>query len=324
MKRSNSGNAVIFGLSFGVVGLLCAPQQLQAASATQSYLPQQLDLALGLEAMTGDTKYSIGGNAVLANGTRTTELSPASTLEWPLDIWLAKIDAGWTFNPAWRVNGTVKTNLSDPNESIIDRDWLTSSMPQRVDVYSASDVSSLDALIIDIDLEWTFWQQGLWSAYAGAGYQHQKFAYKGGSTVQHSPSGLTGYNYSSGNRTAVTYDLTYSMPYLLLGSEYQLTPQLRLTGNLSVAPLISAEDETLLLLRNKTTQGDLDGFACLIDLSGIYYLTPWWYLEAGLHHVWTDVEGEQYQMLGDQALGKIDMEAESKQTSGYLSVGYSF
>jgi outer membrane protease len=197
MKLSNGNKATVRKFSLGLAGaaLFCAPQQAQAV-AGKSYLPSQLDLSLGLEAMTGDTNYSIGGNAVLADGTKTTELSPTSKLEWPLDIWLTRLDAGLTFSPAWRVNGTVKTNLGEPNDRIIDRDWLTPSRPNQVDVYSESKVSSLDALIIDLDLEWNFWQQGLWSLYAGAGYQQQHFQYTGSSAVQYSPSGLLGYNAS--------------------------------------------------------------------------------------------------------------------------------
>jgi outer membrane protease len=325
MKLSDGSKATVWRFSLGLAGaaLFCAPQQAQAV-AGKSYLPSQLDLSLGLEAMTGDTNYSIGGNAVLADGTKTTELSPTSKLEWPLDIWLTRLDAGLTFSPAWRVNGTVKTNLGEPNDRIIDRDWLTPSMPNQVDVYSESKVASFDALIIDLDLEWNFWQQGLWSLYAGAGYQQQHFQYTGSSAVQYSPSGLPDYNASSGGETAATYDLTCSIPYLLLGSEYQLTPQLRLTGNLSFAPLIGAEDETVLLLRNRIAKSDTDGTAWLFDLSGIYYLTPWWHLKAGLHQTWINVDGEQHQTQDGQALGKIDMEGESRQTSGYLNVGYSF
>jgi hypothetical protein len=325
MQLSDRGKAVLCQLSLGLAGtvLLCAPQQVQAV-AGRSYLPKQLDLSLGLESMTGESIYSIGGAAIYADNTISSELSPTSKLEWPLDIWLTRLDAGLTFSPTWRVNASVKTNLGEPDGQIIDRDWLTPSQPSQVDVYSESEVDSLDALIIDLDLEWTFWQQGLWSLYAGAGCQYQSFEYTSANTVQYSPSGRPGYDFRSGGQAAVNYDLTYSMPYLLLGSEHQLTPQIRLTGSLAVAPILSVEDETLLLLRNRKASGDMDGTAWLFDLSGSYYFTPWWYVKAGLHQTWIEADGEQYQTQNDKELGQIDLEGESSQTSAYLNVGYSF
>ncbi|MGX9726419.1 MAG: omptin family outer membrane protease [Candidatus Electronema sp. VV] len=317
-SRTNTARCCAFGLA--ALGLLCASQMAPASSL----LPSQLDIALGVEAMGGESSYAIGGAAVYADCTSSSEIFPMSELEWPLDIWLARLDLGWTFSPAWRISGSLKTNFTDPDENIIDRDWLTPQLPQRLDVYSESEVSSLDALIFDIAVEWTFWQRELWSLSAGAGWQRQHFEYQGQTASQHSPSGLSGYDFQGGGGTGLAYELTYSMPYLLLGSEYQLLPQLRLAGSVALAPLISAEDETLLLLRSKRAVGDLDGSAWLLDLSGIYYLTPWWHVKAGLHQVWIDVDGEQHQTVNGKALGKIGMEAESRQTSGYLSLGYSF
>ena len=327
MNTSDSRtNAAAYSCAFGLalLGLLCVPQLPLASLGSSSSLPSQLDLALGLEAMSGESSYAIGGSAVSASGSSSSEVFPLSTLEWPLDIWLARLDLGWTFSPVWRISGSLKTNLTDPDEKIIDRDWLSTSTAQQPDIYSESEVSSLDALIFDIALEWTFWQRELWSLYTGAGWQRQHFEYQGWTVSQYSPSGLPGYNYQGNGGAGMAYDLTYSMPYLLLGSEYQLLPQLRLAGSIAAAPLISAEDETLLLLRNKQASGDLDGSAWLLDLSGIYYLTPWWHVKAGLHQVWIDVDGEQHQTVNGKPVGTIGMEAESKQTSGYLSLGYSF
>ncbi len=316
-SRTNMARGCAYGLA--ALALLCAPQMPLASSS----LPSQLDMALGLEAMGGESSYAIGGTAVYADGGSSSEIFPMSELKWPLDIGLARLDLGWTFSPAWRISGSLRTNLTDPDGQITDRDWLTPELPQRLDVYSESDVSSLDALIFDIAAEWTFWQRALWSLYAGAGWQRQHFEYQGRTVFQRSPSGLSGYAFQGGG-TGLAYELTYSMPYLLLGSEYQLLPQLRLAGSVALAPSVSAEDETLLPLRSKRAEGDLDGSALMLDLSGIYYLTPWWHVKAGLHQVWIDLDGEQHQTVNGKALGRIGMEAESRQTSGYLSLGYSF
>ena len=52
------------------------------------------DLSVGIEGMEGDTTYQIGGNIVLPDGTSGAIHFPVSELEWPLDIWLGRIDAG--------------------------------------------------------------------------------------------------------------------------------------------------------------------------------------------------------------------------------------
>jgi hypothetical protein len=325
MRLSKSGKAMLCAALAGSALLDAGGRhEARAAAGGGSSLPMQLDLAFGVEAMSGESKYAIGGRAVRADGQQSSEIFPMSELEWPLDIWLARLDAGWTLSPSWRINGALKVSLDGPGGRIIDRDWLTDSMPWQVDVYSESDVSSFDALIADLNLEWTFWQQGLWSAYAGAGWQHQNFQYDGALVFQNSPSGMQGFNYKGNGVKGVSYELNCSMPYLLLGSEYQLTPQLRLAGSLAFAPLIGADDETVLPLRRKAALGDMDGSAWLFDLAGMYYLAPQWFLEAGLHYVKIDADGEQRQSENGQPLGIIELEASSRQTSGYLSVGRSF
>lgn len=325
MRLSENRKAMLCAALAGAALLGAGSRTEARAAAGEGYsLPMQLDLAAGVEVMSGESKYAVGGEAVRTDGLRSKGLFPASELKWPLDTWLARFDAGWTLSPSWRINGTLKTSLTEPDNHIIDRDWLTASMPGRVDVYSESEVSSFDALIADLNLEWTFWQQGLWSAYAGFGWQHQQFEQDGMLLFQNSPSGLPGFDYQGGSVRGVSYEQNVSMPYLLLGSEYQLTPQLRLAGNLAFAPLISVEDETLLPLRRKTATGDMDGTAWLLDLAGIYYIAPQWSLKAGMNHVKMEADGEQQQSENGQPLGRIEMEAESRQTSGYLTVGRSF
>lgn len=310
---------ITLGLAAGIVLL---PQGVQAAFAEKSVLSGRLNIALGLEAMTGETNCAIGGNYVSEDGQKGSIHFPLSKLEWPLDIWLARLDAGWNLNPAWRLNGTLKTNLSDPDGRMTDKDWLSAA--GQLDVYSESGVTSLDAFILDVDLEHTFWQKGLWTFYAGAGYRHQNFQYDSSLIYQYSPSGLAGYFYEGDGKTNITYEVTYSMPYLLLGSEFQLTPELRLSGSVAVSPLTGAEDEDHHPLRDIVSVGDMDGAAYLLDLSGIYYVTPRYFVEAGVQHTGVETDGEQNQVENGQAAGQIEMEAESSQTSGYLNVGYSF
>lgn len=307
------------GATLAGLALLLAVPQAQARWAEQEF-----DLALGLEYMGGTTSYAIGGEVFLTTGEHHRGIFPMSELEWPLDVWLARLEGGWNFTPALRLNGVLKANLNDPSEHIIDRDWMTPARPWQLDVYSESKVASFSAKIADINLEWTFHQQGLWNLYTGFGYQYQRLEYEGQPLYQYSPSGLAGYQYRGSGELGLTYDLKLSMLYVLIGSDYQLTPQVRLSGSLAYAPWVGAEDSTSLLLRHKVSEGDMDGYAYMADISGIYYFLPKWFLEAGFQYTYINTDGKQHQSLAGQALGTLDMEAETQQSAGYLTLGYTF
>ncbi len=326
MKYRTERRGQVLGLFFGFlsVGMLFTAVNGQAALGETSDSQLGFDIAIGTELMAGDTTYSIGGNVVYADGQTENVQFPVSELEWPLDIWLARVDAGFTFTPSWRVNGTLKMDISDPDDHMVDRDWLTPSRPGQLDIFSETNVSDFDALIWDIDVEWSFYQTGQLTFYTGAGYLYQNFDYEGQAISQYSPSGLLGYDYTGTGEVGITYEITYDMFYFLIGSDFQVTPQLSLSGKLAFSPFTSAEDEDHHLLREKVSYGDMDGTAFMFDLSVSYHFLPSLFVEAGYEFVSISVDGTQVQMLNGVPLGQIDMESESTQNSGYLTVGYQF
>ncbi len=300
--------------------MLC--NQAQAALSTDPYRASMIDLSFGLESMEGDLTSSIGGKINHANGQSESTFFPISELEWPLDILLARFDGSLTVNPMWRINGTLKTAIDDPDEAMIDQDWFAPGGDP--DIYSESSISEFEALILDVDFEWTYLQQGPWSLYTGVGYLHQEFEHEGNLIMQYSPTGITGYNYVGNGSTGITYETTFSMIYFLLGADIQLTSQLDLTGKFSVAPLASSEDELYHLYYNKVSTGDMEGTAYMFELSGNLQISPWWFIKAGFQYTNISVDGEQYQVLAGEPLGQIEQEVESVQSSGYISTGYSF
>lgn len=285
-------------------------------------------LSLGTELMEGDTTYQIGYPITMPNGAVIDGYFPISELEWPLDIWLARLQGSARINDQWRLNATIKKDLSTPDDNMVDSDWTTASNPSRLDVYSESEISSFDALIMDLDVEWTFIRRKAVSFYAGLGYLYQDFDYDSKVISQHSPSGLPGFDFTGDGRVSVTYETTYSMPYLKVGTEIQVTPDLNLTGSFSYSPFVDAEDTDNHLLREfggKINTGDMDGDAYMFDVSGKYLFTSALFLEAGFHYLRIEVDGTQNQVYGwGFPLGTVAEEAESTQTSGYLSIGYKF
>ncbi len=281
-------------------------------------------LKVATERMTGDTTYAIGAPFSYPDGSTAQGYFPLSELQWPLDVWLVKLSTGLAIGEKWRVNVLVKTEISDPDDAMTDRDWFTAADQGQLDVYSKTAISDFSAFILDLDVEWTFWENKSWSIHTGVGYQYQKFSYEGQLLYQYSPSGIPGYEYVGSGAVTTTYKMTYSMPYLLLGTEFQLGPALTLGGRLAYSPLVTAEDEDQHLLRKRLAEGDMEGDAYMLELSGSYKLSPAWFIEGGLQYTRITVDGDmKISMYGLHLLTETE-EADSTQTSGYLSVGYIF
>ena len=325
MKQTVKSIATALGLTIGLLstGTLFAADKAESTPAKKPVKSVGFDISIGTELMSGETTYSIGGDVTLADGSSGTLHFPISELEWPLDIWLARVDAGVKLGSSWRINGVLKTNISDPSDNMVDKDWFTSN-PDRVDIYSESNISDFSAFIWDIDVEWAFLQRQSWNLYAGLGYQYQKFEYDGKLIHQLSPSGLPGWEFYGDGSVGITYELTYTMPYFLIGTDFQITPDFIVSGSFAYSPWVDAEDEDHHVLRDKMSQGDMDGDAYMIDVSGKYNFLSSWFLEAGFHYTKIDVDGKQAQSFSGAPFATIEMESESSQGSGYLNIGYRF
>ncbi len=324
MKYTCIGKAA--ALTFGLIGsgFLFNANEARAEVGMADDNPIGFYFDIGVEAMAGDTTYSIGGDIMYGDGSLESVHFPISELAWPMDIWLTRFDAGLNVGSAFRFNGTVKTNFSEPDDPMVDKDWLSLGSPGQLDVYSESTITNFDAFIFDIDAEWVFYETKPIQFYTGVGYMYQNFDYEARLIQQYSPSGRDGFYYDGDGTVGITYDITYDMLYFLIGSDFQVTPQFSLAGMISYSPFVGAEDEDRHLLRDKVSLGDMDGSAFMLDLSGRYNFLPSWYLEAGFQYTSIEVDGTQRQTLEGIALGQIYMESESSQTSGYLTVGFNY
>jgi outer membrane protease len=278
--------------------------------------------------MAGETLYRIGYPAVDTKGVRYDGYFPFSELEWPLDVWLIRVDGTAVFSDRWRGRVGIKKNISTPDDEMTDSDWLTPTNPALLDVYSEFSISSFDALILDADIEWLFLRHQAVSLFVGAGIVYQNFDYESKLIYQYSPSGLDGFDFVGDGRVGITYEMTYSMPYLAVGADLHLLPELAVSTRFAFSPIVQAEDTDHHLLREyggKTSTGDMEGTAWMVDLSGCYYITPALSVTAGFQYLQIEVDGDQYQTYGiGIPIGTFYQEAESTQTSAYLSVGYRF
>lgn len=324
MKLSDIRKSCIsFGILF--VSCLCLSNNAAAVNA--------FDLALGVERMEGDTTYQIGGNIIYTDGSQGVIQFPVSELEWPLDIWLGRLDASMNIGSSWRINGVIKKNISDPDGKMKDSDWginylsgVPGALSTDLDIYSESNISNFEALIFDLDVEWVYIQRGPWNFFAGLGYQYQNFDYDSNMIEQQmyyrgSPVGST----MGDGSVSITYDITYRMLYALIGADVDLADNFTLSGSFAYAPWVDAEDKDVHVWRNRVADGDMDGDAYMFDLSLRYNLNPNWFMVAGAHYTKIDVDGTtKISTNGLPVISSEEETSESTQTSGFFKIGFTF
>jgi outer membrane protease len=305
-----------------------------SAFATDSNLPETTTenvaittISVGTEILDGDTTYKIG-YPVTMDGVTTEGYFPFSELKWPLDVVMGRVDMTATFPKGWRIKGYVKKNLSEPNDDMEDSDWLTESNPKQLDVYSESYISDFSAFIADLDMEYIFYKNRVISFFGGAGYQYQKFEYDANLRYQYSPSGLSGYDYTGDGTVGISYEISYYVPYLIVGTDIQIADSFKLSSSFAFSPYVKAKDEDQHRLREyggKVTNSDMDGIGYIFIISGKYNFTPKWYAELGFQATRFDVDGTM-----DQAyvwygyFGSNKVEADTTQVGGYCNVGFTF
>ena len=287
--------------------------------------PIDFDISVGSECMSGNTTFRIGYPVTEIGGLTYQGFFPFSELKWPLDTWLARVDLGVNIGKSARINGTVKKNTTKPGRNMVDKAWITDSDPTQLDAYSESFNSDFSALIFDCDFEWVFLKNKSNRVYAGIGYQYQKFSYDSNLIHQYSPSGLPDFKdfYGDGS-VSMTYDISYSMPYLILGGKHNISKHIAVAGSIAYSPYVSAHDKGMLLLEDRKLNGDMNGSAYMINVSSTYTISSSLFIECGMHYTKIIVDGTQTQSISGVPTSLVALDSKSSQTSGYLKIGYNF
>ena len=84
--------------------------------------------------MAGHTTYQIGGTVTDPFGSDTTYF-PFSELAFPLDVAIVKIKGGARINERVKVGFSGLGNVTDDPGEMEDSDWITSSDPNRLDIF---------------------------------------------------------------------------------------------------------------------------------------------------------------------------------------------
>jgi outer membrane protease len=296
----------------------------------------KVDLTLGIGMLTGDTTYQIGGTVVTPSGSGELHF-PISELEFPLDVYMISVEGSIEFAEKWKVSAGVKKNITGNAGKMKDSDWGVPFEdppgsgtwrwygPNSLDIYSESD-ADLDALIMDINLWYRFYEKSSWSFIAGLGYIRQNFDYECSLIEQWSPSGLSGYDYTGTGEVGLTYEVTYNIPYMQIGTQFKIKDKFRLEASLGYSPIVNAEDEDGHLLRDPPifAKGDCDGDAILFSFTGRYDFPKNWFFMAEFDYTQIDTDGTQKNYINGEWVWTTDETIESEQIFTVFAVGYAF
>ncbi len=308
-----------------------------------------LSVDLGTGVMRGHTTYQIGGDVKYADGARDNLHFPISELKFPLDVYMASLSASAEFKERWKLIINAKKNITDAAGTMEDSDWgywhdgadlphdpgstcdPDRCYPDSLDIYSESD-AELEALIVDVDFRYRFFNKAFsktrLSFFAGAGHIYEKFSYEVSDVDQWYPSYQDYFGVDLGHDEVsgkvLTYDIKYFIPYIKAGTTFAVMDRLGIEGSFAFSPYLIIKDEDNHILRDKISEGELEGYAIMFSLEGRYNFSKHWYTKLEINYMNLYAEGEQEQSIGGAHFATIDQEITSEQMTALLKAGYSF
>ena len=254
--------------------LSLSPPAFAAASFARQ--PGEYQFGFGLGYLTGSTLYHI--SSYDATGGIESEL------EFPLNTVLFSLEGGYVSKnrkgqDAFKIGLQWSMNIGNGSGKLKDSDWLsgaveTSPPPNGLgfpahpglDIYSESEID-LKANIFDLRASYNFWPSTGLSLGPMGGLLYQNFQYDASNVKQvgygpYAP-GYTG----SSSGLVLTYEVTYTIPYLGIHSEMLLGRSFQAILDLGYSPLAAAEDEDDHVRRGKRPTGSTLGNAYLATLT---------------------------------------------------------
>lgn len=301
-----------------------APTSITAQPVQEVHGAPEFQVHAGIEAWSGENTYKIGFPVTDVFGNHYDGYFPFSELKFPLDVYFGVVKVNAVVRDRFVFDALVKKNISDPDDYMEDRDWITESDPGRLDIYSNSEVTGFDGFVFDVDLGYKVFAGNKGWLAAGAGYMYQDFKYDTALVSQWSPSGLSGFDYAGDGTLSIAYDVNYRIPYFLLSGQMMLSPCFKFNARFAYSPWVSAENTDQHVLRSKVNRGDLDGDAIILAIDGLYDFSQHWFMTAGLSHTSIEADGDMSASFSGYYDHTVTEELESDQTALYLTIGYRF
>ena len=299
----------------------------RVSSRSESYI------TVGIGKLDGDTTYQIGGTVVTPLGSGQVHF-PISELEFPLDVWMVSVEGSKEFAEKWKVSVGVKKNITSDAGKMKDSDWgyyflegNAWAEKDTLDIYSESD-AKLDALIMDINLRYRFYEKPSWAFFAGLGYIRQNFDYAVRDLNQWYPSSTYYFGADEPHDFAygevLTYEITYSIPYIEIGLQGTFKKNFSVETSLGYSSIVDAEDEDVHILRDRVSEADCEGDAILFSLRARFDFSKNWLVMAEFDYTKIEVDGTSKTYEGGAYSHTIDQEITSEQIFAGLSIGYAF
>jgi len=296
--------------------------------------PYGVGIRLGVGKLDGYTNYRIGGNVDSPSGSAKVHF-PVSQLEFPLSVPMVSLGVRTESTGPWKLGAVIKKNIARDAGEAKDSDWgvyylegYSWAEENTLDIYSESD-AELNAVIIDIDLQYRWYAKSGWSLSAGIRYTYENFDYELSDLDQWYPSSdyyfgeEAGHSYASGK--VGTYNVIYTIPYLEMTTAFTLNDAVNIEGGLGYSPRAHVTDEDHHILRDIVYEGDLYGDAVMIFLDARYNFTERWFLRIHYEKTTVDADGESKAYYrGFIYDHTIEQTIESEQTYTSLSIGYIF
>lgn len=306
---------------------LAVPVMVDVANdaAAQSLTPAfELSMDAGVEAWSGDITYQIGYPVEWMGYTFYGHF-PFSELKFPLDdVAFGSVEAEALFAHRYVIGLELKKSITDPDNNMEDRDWITEDNPRRLDIYSESKVLDFEATTIDVDMGYRVLDTDRADLTVGFGYLTQNFEYDTAVIRQWSPSGLRGYDYVGDGRSSLLYEVDFEMIYLMLEGRFNIIPQLNINARFAYSPWTDVEDTDQHLLRNKVNTGDLSGTAVMFSAEAEYNITPQLFVAAGFDYTYAEADGDMAATFYGVYDHTVTEEIETNQGSMFAKVGFRF
>jgi len=263
-----------------------------------------------------------------------------SELEFPLKTMLFGLEGGYVSKnakgqDAFKIGLQWSMNLDSGSGKLKDSDWISGTaetdpppigqgFPAHpgLDIYSESDIS-LTANIIDIRASYNFWPSEKLAVGPLFGLLYQKFQFDASNVHQVGfgpyAAGFTG-SYSG---LVLTYEVTYTIPYLGLHTELPLSNKFSAIVDLGYSPFASAEDRDDHILRKKLSTAKTSGSATLAAITAQWDIEDNDFLLVRGQYLAINTTGPQTQTFYDGS-GDVFTGINDKITSKQLSTTVLF
>ena len=253
----------------------------------------------------GEVLYQIGGLATTSSGARQYLHFPLSELRFPLNSSVLGLTLGHRLDSGSSLRIMLVQDVGSVSGAIKDSDWginhyLIDPMMFPLDSLDIYSESKAELNGRDVTVEWmTDYDLAFLSVFnlkmeIGVGLLHQLYKYKISNTLQSYPStpavpsdyipGSTGY-----------YEYESIFPYLKFQMKKRFASQSALSFSASYSPFLRANDFDNHLLRNKTSNGESEGYGIRFEGKAGFQLSRLVSMTIGLDYFKTIANGTQVQ-----------------------------